>query len=169
VGYLARPENQDALTWLLDEVWPAVRDSVPDVVLRVVGGGVSDRLARRLELDPSVVATGYVADLAAEYAHAWLCVVPVRDGAGVKFKTVEALVAGVPVVTTPIGAEGVAPPDTFAGCTESAEEFATCCVEVLRHPDTAAATAAPGATGARHRFSLPAFERSVDRIYLGEG
>ncbi len=166
VGHLARPENADAVTWLLDEVWPRVRQAVPDVRLRVVGGGAGAALGRRLTAEPGVEATGFVDDLAAEYRGAWLCVVPVRDGAGVKFKTVEAVVAGVPVVTTAVGAEGVAGPDRFAGFTEDAGEFAAACARVLLAPDAADAEAASTADWARERFSRTRFESSVERIYL---
>lgn len=167
VGHLARPENEDAVAWLLDDIWPRVSEVVPDAVLRVVGGGAGPGLARRLAQDPTVTAPGYVEDLAAEYSRAWLCVVPVRDGAGVKFKTVEAVVAGVPVVTTPIGAEGVAAPGAFAACTDGADDFAAACVRVLRHPDSAEEHAATTARWARQRFSHEGFERTVRTLYLG--
>ncbi|HET6968718.1 MAG TPA: glycosyltransferase family 4 protein, partial [Ornithinibacter sp.] len=169
VGHLARRENDEAVTWLLDEVWPLVRPAVPDVRLRVVGGGASRDLERRLAAEPGVEATGFVEDLAAEYRRAWLCVVPVRDGAGVKFKTVEAVVAGVPVVTTPVGAEGVAGPERFAGLTQDPEAFAAACVRVLLAPDAADAEAAVTADWARERFSRARFEGPVERLYLGGG
>lgn len=169
VGHLARPENVDAVTWLLDEVWPLVRQAVPDALLRVVGGGAGSGLARRLAAEPGVEATGFVDDLEAEYRGAWLCVVPVRDGAGVKFKTVEAVVAGVPVVTTPVGAEGVAGPERFAGLTGNADAFAAACVGVLLSPDEAEVQAAATGEWARDRFSRARFEGTVERVYLPGG
>ncbi|HET6968033.1 MAG TPA: glycosyltransferase, partial [Ornithinibacter sp.] len=58
VGHLARPENDEAVTWLLDEVWPLVRQAVPDARLRVVGGGAAPTLVRRLAREPGVTGTG---------------------------------------------------------------------------------------------------------------
>lgn len=169
VGHLVRRENDEAVRWLLDEVWPLVRQGVPDVRLRVVGGGAAPDLARRLGAEPGVEATGFVEDLADEYRGAWLCVVPVRDGAGVKFKTVEAVVAGVPVVTTPVGAEGVAGPERFAGFTDDPGAFAAACVRVLLAPDVADAEAALTAGWAREQFSRAHFEATVERLYLDGG
>ena len=70
---------------------------------------------------------GYVADLEPEYAAAWAVVVPLLQGAGVKFKTIEALLHGVPTVTTSVGAEGVGGADLFAGLTDDARPSASGC------------------------------------------
>ena len=53
--------------------------------------------------DNSVRLAGFVDDLGAEYAAATACLIPVLQGAGVKFKTIEALLHGVPTVTTTVG------------------------------------------------------------------
>jgi glycosyltransferase involved in cell wall biosynthesis len=169
VGHLGRVENVEGLEWFLDAVWPLVRREAPTVALRVVGAGAEARLRARLRTAPSVVATGYVDDLAAEYAAAWLVVVPLRRGAGVKFKTVEALVSGVPVVTTPVGAEGVAEPERFAGVEEEAVAFAAACVRALLDNGSAERHAAAQAQWAREAFSIVAFREQVARLYLGTG
>ena len=104
VAHLSRAVNDEAARWLLAEVWPRVRRAVPEATLRIVGSGQSDALGRGAAAAPGVALVGFVPDLAPEYARAWCSVVPLRRGAGVKFKTVESLVHGVPVVTTPVGA-----------------------------------------------------------------
>ena len=97
-------------SWTIDHVWPLVHAARPDAVLRFIGGGASDELRDRVAGLPDgsgVVLAGFVDDLDAEYAAAAVALVPVLQGAGVKFKTVEALCHGVPVVTTTVGAEGI--------------------------------------------------------------
>ena len=109
VSYLARDENNKAALWTLDHIWPRVRERRSDAVLRLVGGGASNELRARVDAlgpDSGVELAGFVDDLGAEYAGAAVALVPVMQGAGVKFKTVEALCHGVPVVTTTVGAEG---------------------------------------------------------------
>ena len=134
VSYLARDENTKAALWTIDHVWPLVRERRPDAVLRFVGGGVTDHLLQRvagLPDDSGVELTGFVDDLGAEYAAAAVALVPVLQGAGVKFKTVEALCHGVPVVTTTVGAEGIEGGDLYAGLTDDPDGLATAIVEVL--------------------------------------
>jgi glycosyltransferase involved in cell wall biosynthesis len=131
VAHFARAENDEGARWLLREVWPAVMAVVPDARLRLVGRGVSEGLQALCDDRPEVTAAGFVPDLEPEYAAARLCVVPLRQGAGVKFKTVEALLHGVPVVTTPVGAEGIEGPDLFAGLTTDPSRFAALMTAVL--------------------------------------
>jgi glycosyltransferase involved in cell wall biosynthesis len=134
VSYLARPENDEAAHRMLGEVWPRVRAAVPDATLRLVGAGADDRLLARAAACPGVETPGFVDDLTAEYADATAVVVPLRRGAGVKFKTVEALLHGVPVVTTPVGAEGIGRDDLYATCSAGGGDLVDGLVAVLRDP-----------------------------------
>lgn len=143
VAHLARPENDDAACWLVDRIWPSVHAAHPGAALRLVGAGASRRLREAVARTPSVTLTGYVADLESVYAATDVVAVPVRAGAGVKFKTVEALVRGIPVVATSVGAEGAAPTSCFAGLADDADAFAAALRDVLagseRHLERAAA------------------------------
>lgn len=137
VSYLARDENNKAALWTLDHVWPSVRSIRPDAVLRLVGGGVTAELRERvaaLPADSGVVLTGFVDDLDAEYDGAAVSLVPVLQGAGVKFKTVEALCHGVPVVTTTVGAEGIEGDDLYAGMDDDPDALARAIAAVLADP-----------------------------------
>jgi glycosyltransferase involved in cell wall biosynthesis len=104
-GAMYRPENVEGVLWFAREVWPLVRSRVPDVRWRIAGARPSpDVMALASE---TVEVTGYMDDLLSAYVGVGCVVVPLRRGAGVKFKTVEAVAGGYPVVTTSIGAEGV--------------------------------------------------------------
>lgn len=115
VSYLARAENDDAARWLVGEIWPLVLREVPHARLRLVGAGASEALTGLVAGQPSVTITGFVADLTDEYALAGASIVPLRQGAGVKFKVIESLLQGLPTVTTPVGAEGIGGAELFAG------------------------------------------------------
>ncbi|WP_162801592.1 glycosyltransferase [Brachybacterium saurashtrense] len=135
VGYLGRPENRDAVHWLLSEIWPRVRSSMPEACLRIVGGGAPDGLHAQIDGTPGATATGFVEDLDAEYRGADCCVVPLRDGAGVKFKTIEALLSGVPTVATTIGAEGVGRREDFVALSDETEGLVAGILAALRDPE----------------------------------
>lgn len=165
VGHLARPENGDGARWLLERVWPTVVARVPGARLRLVGAGAGPDLTAAVAARVDVTLAGFVPDLDAEYAAATCCVVPVHTGAGVKFKTVEALVHGVPVVSTPVGAEGIGQPPWFAGLTADPDAFANAVVAVLDDPHTALARAAEVQDEAVGAYSPRAFAAAVDAAY----
>jgi glycosyltransferase involved in cell wall biosynthesis len=135
VAHLARDENDRAASWLLTEIWPTVLARCPRARLRIVGAGASEQLERLVAECPSATLAGFVDDLEPEYAAAWACVVPLRHGAGVKFKTLEALLHDVPVVTTSVGAEGIDGPDLFAGLAEDASTLADRLADTLLRPE----------------------------------
>jgi glycosyltransferase involved in cell wall biosynthesis len=130
--------NVDGLRWFLDACWPALKAAIPAATLEVYG-----TVCQRLAGAPSgVVLRGTVDDLATAYSRASLALVPLRIGSGLKVKLVEALAHGMPVVTTPIGAQGLLGfrPQPFV-CADSAEAFASRCSEVLRSPEQRATLA----------------------------
>ncbi len=165
VAHFARSVNEDAAQWLLREVWPTVRDTVPGARLRLVGRDVSDGLAAELAEHGDVTATGFVADLGAEYAAAHVAVIPLRQGAGVKFKTIEALLHGVPVVTTAVGAEGIDGPGLFAAVDDTAAGFARAVVDALTDPAPALARAAAAQTWTIREYSRETFADTLAQNY----
>jgi O-antigen biosynthesis protein len=106
-GFMAGPDgpNADAARFAAEEVMPLVRQQLPDVRLRVVG---ADPTVGVLALaSEHVDVVGYVADADVELRAARVLLAPVRFGAGVKIRLVEAVAAGLPFVTTECGAEGL--------------------------------------------------------------
>jgi len=97
--------NANGLRWFASEVLPLVRQSIPWVRVCVTGANPPDDILALA--DPNVFFEGHVADLAAFYARHRVVIAPIRFGAGVKVKTVQALQHGVPVVSTTCGAEGI--------------------------------------------------------------
>lgn len=164
VGWMARPENIDAATWMIEEIWPLVRRSAPAAELRIVGGGAPQALRDLVARTPGASSPGFVEDLGAEYAAAGCAVIPLRDGAGIKFKTIEALLHAVPTVATPIGAEGVGADKDFVAVSADPTALAAGIVAALREPshrDRARRTAARLVQA----HSASAFRDTVRTIY----
>lgn len=105
VGGFPHTPNVDAALFLVNEVMPLIWNVRPEVKLLLVGYNPPPEI---LELANSrVLVTGQVPDLAPWMSRARFMLAPLRYGAGVKGKIVEAMRFGLPVVTTPIGAEGL--------------------------------------------------------------
>lgn len=105
VGGLAHEPNLDGLTWFAHEVLPLVRKTIPSATLDVLGGDVAPEV--RSAAGPGVRFRGFVDDTR-PYLRAAITVVPIRLGAGVRMKILEAMAAGSPVVATTHGASGLA-------------------------------------------------------------
>jgi glycosyltransferase involved in cell wall biosynthesis len=130
VGSFAHTPNSDGVRWFTEEVLPLVRRQLPDIPLTVVGRNPDPKLVSAAP--PGVEYAGWVEDLGPVYGAARAVIAPLRYGAGVKGKIGEAMSFGVPVVMTPVGAEGMGIEDgRTALIAESATDFAAAVVRLV--------------------------------------
>ena len=125
------PPNVDAAQWLVKEILPFVQSAVPNVQLDIVGSNPSGEV---LALTSDAVSVhGYVSEnrLHELYARTHCAVVPLRFGAGVKGKVLEAIQMGVPMVTTDIGAEGIPDADDVMAIANDPQNFAKAVIHQL--------------------------------------
>ncbi|WDH79455.1 glycosyltransferase [Microbacterium esteraromaticum] len=164
VGPLSRPENWDGVRWLVSQVWPAVRAAVPHARL-VVAGKVSESQRKLLSTFQGVDVRGFVADIDGLYDQTTVVAAPLRLGAGIKFKVLDALVRGIPLVTTSVGAEGIGDADFTPSSTDDPAEFSARLVQALQKSEPSVRTAEAGRRWAQEKYSLRSFKRSVARVY----
>jgi glycosyltransferase involved in cell wall biosynthesis len=105
VGSMDYHANVDAVIWFSRTAWPAIAQNHPDLQSTIVGRDPAPEV-RALASD-RIHVTGTVDDVRAFYASAVAAVVPLRSGSGTRLKILEAMAAGVPVVSTRLGAEGI--------------------------------------------------------------
>jgi glycosyltransferase involved in cell wall biosynthesis len=106
VGLMAYHANADAAVWFVRNVWPELRQRMPGKVLTIVGAEPGPAVLA-LRSEPGVEVTGTVPDVRPYYEEAFTAVVPLRVGAGTRLKILESMAAGVPVISTAVGAEGL--------------------------------------------------------------
>lgn len=167
VGTLTWEPNIDGLCWFLARVWPAVRRRQPAARL-VIAGRDPDPRVRRAAAQPGVELAGFVEDLRPLYARARVFVCPLRFGSGVKVKVINALYRGLPVVTSPCGAEGLGVDDVVR-VAETAEQWRHALGQLL--DDEAAWTnlARAGRAAARTRLAWDDVLRGLEAAVAGEG
>ncbi len=124
VGGFNHPPNVDGICWFVESVFPLVLERFPEIKLHVVGSNPSDAV-QDLQCE-SVMVYGYLPDeeLNALYRRVRQVVVPLRFGAGVKGKVLEAIQNNLPLVTTTVGAEGIPDAQSVMNIADSAAEFA---------------------------------------------
>jgi GT2 family glycosyltransferase/glycosyltransferase involved in cell wall biosynthesis len=137
LGSFRHLPNQEALTWFLREVFPKVRAEEPRARLAIIG---SDPPARHsLPEAEAIDLIGFVDDVREPLKRYALFVCPILSGSGVRVKLLEAFAAGIPVVSTRLGAEGLAEKDgEFCALADDAASFADHIVKLLRDPEIGA-------------------------------
>lgn len=110
IGILSYAPNRNAAAYLLREVWPRVIELVPDARLLVVGSH-AEGVPGYPGGENGVTFTGFVPDLSRLYERTKVACVPIQEGGGTRIKIIEAAGYGRPVVSTTIGAEGLAMED----------------------------------------------------------
>ncbi len=98
--------NVDAVLWFADEVWPRVVAQRADATFYIVGKAPTEAVSA-LTARPGICVTGYVEDILPYFGGADVYVVPLRVGGGTRLKVLEAMAAGLPLVSTTLGAEGI--------------------------------------------------------------
>lgn len=124
VAGFGHPPNTDAAKWFVNDILPEIRSTIGDVEVYLIGSNPSDEV--KALASSKVIVTGYVTDeqLLAHYLNARVAVVPLRYGAGIKNKVIEAMAYGTPLVTTEIGAQGLDGLVDVTPVASSATEFA---------------------------------------------
>lgn len=164
VGNYAYGPNARAADMLVRDVLPLIKARVPDARVMLVGpdpaGAVSSLAA------PDVELTGWVPSTRPWLARATCSVAPITQGAGMKNKILEAMAAGLPVVTTPIGCDGLAVVDgEHAFVRTDAAGLAEAAVRVLQDPALQERLGTAGQQLVRARYAWPAVARQYEALY----
>jgi glycosyltransferase involved in cell wall biosynthesis len=155
--------NEDAIQFFLDAILPRVRRDVPGVTLSVVGRNPSAPL-RAAAARAGVIVTGTVDDVRPFVDEAALYIVPLRAGGGTRLKIFEALAMGKAVVSTSVGAEGLAvTPGRDIAIADHPDEFARSVIELLRDPARRAALGRAGRLLVQRRYSWEQVSLEFDR------
>lgn len=133
IGNFAHRPNLDGVLYFLREVYPLIKQALPCVELDIIGDNPGEILSHA---DEAVRVRGYVPDVEPFWQTRRVFIAPLRYGAGVKGKIGEALAHGLPVVTTPVGAEGMGlAHEESAMITATPAAFAEAVVGLYTRPD----------------------------------
>jgi glycosyltransferase involved in cell wall biosynthesis len=162
IGSLGWPPNRDAVHWLLRELWPRIRERAPGARLTLVGQGTD---AIDLGNVAGVRGTGLVPDVKLYLRGTRALLVPLRSGAGIRVKILEALSCAAPVVTTE---EGLGDLPARSGehllVARNAADLIDAALKLESDPEAATALGRRGQAWVLREFSMQALEQRLERL-----
>jgi sugar transferase (PEP-CTERM/EpsH1 system associated) len=162
VGNLGYFPNIEAVTWFVQSVLPLVRSRCPEVCLDLVGARPARAVRRLVQGRSDVRLIGEVADVLPHLHAATVAVVPLRAGSGQQLKLIEAMAAGVAVVSSPLSAQGLAMHDgEELLVADDAEAMAAAIVRLLGDRALRARLAHAARARVQNEFG---WERSADEL-----
>lgn len=165
IGAMDWLPNIDGIRYFVREILPPIRRRRPQTTLAIVGRTPPPAIQALAAGDPRITVTGTVPDVRPYLWGAQVSIVPLRIGGGTRLKIYESMAAGVPVVSTPIGAEGLDVEDPanirLAG---DPQAFANACLELLEDPAARARLSAAAAELVGSRFSWEQVTRAFEAI-----
>ncbi|KAA9011329.1 glycosyltransferase [Sphingobium limneticum] len=158
VGGFNHTPNQDGILWFVQNILPIIRHKLGNVHLTIVGSKATPAILALAS--ETIDVTGFVTDerLAELYDETSIVIAPLRYGGGVKGKVIEAMATGIPLVTTPIGAQGLEAPEDLMFVASNVAEFADAIIRALTDRSDAEIRARKAWNYAKSHFSMNALE-----------
>lgn len=168
VGYFKWLQNREAVEFLVKQIWPKIKKEVKNANLWIVGRGMGTQI-KSLERDNVRVNEG-IEDIRDAYTNADVLVAPIKGPGGTRLKILEAMASGIPVVTTPVGIEGLRVVDgRQALIRESAEALAAATIKLLKDREYAQELGELGRKLVSKYYSWERSAQLLDKIYREAG
>jgi len=134
IGNGKHAPNIDAIVWLKNEIWPLIRKSLPTVNLHIYGGYLPEHIRQMHNPKAGFYVEGWAESVTKVMEQHRINLAPLRFGAGIKGKLVDAMQSGTPSITTSIGAEGIHGELPWNGwITDDTESFANAAVALYNN------------------------------------
>jgi GT2 family glycosyltransferase len=163
IGSFHHPPNIDAMHWFIDEIFPLILQSEPEMKLVIIGDGAPVALTEKAS--DAIIFTGFVENISKYFDNIRLTVAPLRYGAGVKGKVNSSMSHGVPVIATDIAAEGMGLVDGVdIKLAQSAEDFAAALLEVYQDAEQWQRLSDGGIENIKNHFSVRVAKEQIKEI-----
>lgn len=156
IGYGGHPPNVDSIEYIVASLWPGIRAQLPAARLDIYGFKLPRKVLALDNPSTGIFVRGFVEDHRAAIGASRVMLAPLRYGAGVKGKICEAFAVGTPVVTTPMGAEGIDEEGQALAIETDARRFVDRAVELYRSEETWTRASRKGMELVHERFSSKA-------------
>jgi len=159
-------QNLEAVDMLLDEVWPKVKSEVKDAKLWLAGRMIPERIVALSKKRKDIILSESIGDARDAYRKASVMVAPIKGSGGTRLKILEAMAAGLPVVSTGVGVAGLGLTNgKHAIVADTAEVLARRTVELLRDTKKAEKIGKAGRKFVKDKYDWKVVVKLHDRIY----
>jgi glycosyltransferase involved in cell wall biosynthesis len=158
IGNFLHEPNWNSVQYLKETIWPLIKNEFPEAILHVFGAYPSQKVLQLHNLKEGFYIMGRAADAQEVVKNARVVLAPLRFGAGLKGKLVEAMLCGTPSATTHIGAEGMVGDFAWNGViNDNPHEFAKSAIELYQNEESWLDAQQKGITIVNQRFSKRLF------------
>jgi polysaccharide biosynthesis protein PslH len=165
VGTFKWLPNIEAVDEIVTQIWPIIKSKLPSAKLKIVGFSPTAKIESYGQ-DPSIEVLGKVADIRDAFATAHVLLAPIRSGKGTRFKVLEAMVTGTPVVATNLAVEGIAlHPGENVLTADTSQKLAELTVKLLKDGKLQAQMAQAGKSVVSATYSWNSIAKELDRVY----
>lgn len=166
VGTFKWLPNIEAVTFLVEKVWPLIKKKIPNCKLWIVGASPTDQILTFSRTDSSITVTGNIPDIRDAFTQSHLLAAPVFSGKGTRYKILEALATETPVVATQTAVEGLGVENNkHVSISNTAEKMAAAIVELLKSKEQRKSLAQNGKKYVTEHFDWKMISQKLDIIY----
>lgn len=134
IGNFLHEPNYNAVLYLKETIWPLIRKQLPKAELHIYGAYASKKVNQLHNEKQGFLIKGFAEDVNEVMQNAKICLAPIRFGAGLKGKLVDAMTNGTPCVTTTVGSEGMYGDLHVNGfIVDNPQDFARKAIELYNH------------------------------------
>jgi len=165
VGTFKWMPNIDAVEFLVERIWPSIKEKLPQAQLKIVGFSPTKKI-KGYAKDSSVIVEGKIDDIRKAYQSTHVLLAPIRSGKGTRYKVLEAMATDTPVVATRLGVEGIdIIPGKHALVADSAKGLAYKTIKVLKNKSLQKKLAQAGKKLVSEKYNWEVISGELDRVY----
>lgn len=166
VGTFKWLPNREAVKYLVEQIWPLVIHKIPSAALHIVGTSPTKQVMNYENSDLNIGVTGNIPDIRDAFATADVLIAPVLSGKGTRYKVLESMASGTPIVATPTAVEGLNLIDgVHVSLGSSAQELANATVLLLKNKNKRKQLATNGKQFVRQQYDWSLISTKLDSVY----
>ncbi len=165
VGTFKWLPNKEAVEEIVTKIWPLIKNKLPTAKLKIVGFSPTPHI-QSYATDPSIEVLGAIKDIREAFATSHMLLAPIRSGKGTRYKVLEAMITGTPVVATSLAAEGIELTDgQNVLIADTVDDLAASTVKLLKDKALQTRLGEAGRSVVKRSYSWDGIAKQLDAVY----
>jgi glycosyltransferase involved in cell wall biosynthesis len=165
VGTFKWLPNKEAVEEIVTKIWPLIKTKLPTAKLKIVGFSPTPHI-QSYATDPSIEVLGAIKDIRDAFATSHMLLAPIRSGKGTRYKVLEAMITGTPVVATSLAAEGIELTDgQNVLIADTVDDLAASTIRLLKDKALQTRLGEAGRSVVKRSYSWDGIAKQLDAVY----